>query len=179
MSPTGRQDSRVFAFRCGPVIREAIFLTVLAVVATAIAWAVRSDRLPLTADLEAYELEVAAPLLDIAEALVLFDEGDHLFIDTRSKRPDGSNTILGAFQVRAATFDDDLYELADTVYREDPIVLFGDGNLGGVAHVADLLLARGYVDISIMRGSVAAWLAAGGEISSFEPAPETAPEVGS
>lgn len=167
MSRTDQQPGRPWAFDPGLATREAALLVLLAIVAAAAAWGLRSDRLPLSADLATYELEITAPVLDIAEALTLFDEGDCLFIDTRSDRSDGSITILGAFPIRAASFDDDLYELADTVYPEDPLVLFGDGNLAGTAHVADLLLARGYADVRILRGSVEAWQDAGGEISAF------------
>lgn len=169
-----QKNLRPFAPRWAASCRQAALLLLLAAAGTAAVWAAREDRLPLAADRDFYELELPASLVDIPLALTLFDEGDRLFIDTRSDRTDPPVTIPGAFLIRAATFDDDLYELADTVYPEDPLILFGNGDLRRVAYVADLLLARGFEDILIMRGSLAAWLDQGGELS---PDPEYFPTV--
>ena len=77
----------------GPPLREAAFLFLLAAVAVAASWVVRPDRLPLVADARVYELELPAPLVDTATALGLFDEGVHLFIDTRDIEPGSAPTI--------------------------------------------------------------------------------------
>ena len=115
-------------------------------------------------------------MVEIPRALVLFEEGDRLFIDTRSDLTQGMNTILGAFRIRAAFFDDDLYELVDIVYPEDPVLLFGSGDLRKTILLAELLLARGFEDVLVMRGTVAGWHERGGEISTFVTESSTDPE---
>ena len=179
MTPIKQPELRFFSSDWRASCREAVLLFLLAVTATAVTWALRVDRLPLAADRDFYEVEAPAPLVGIPRALVLFDEGDRLFIDTRPDRTREKTTIPGAFLIRASSFDDDLYELADTVYPEDPVILFGDGDLRGVTHVADLLVSRGFEDVLIMRDSMAAWRDQGGEISSPGADPLSDPEEGS
>ncbi|MBU8869326.1 MAG: rhodanese-like domain-containing protein [Gemmatimonadales bacterium] len=146
-------------------IREAAIVVLITIAAATVTWVSRDNRLPLIADRDFYELELSAPLVDIPGAIALFNEGNYLFIDTRSSLTLEDDTIPGAFTIRALSLNDDLYELADTVYPEDPVILFGNGDLSGVAHVADLLLARGFEDILIMRGDLASWRNQGGETS--------------
>ena len=179
MVPNRQKEPRSFSFDWSASCRESALLLLLAAAVAAVTWVARDDRLPLAADPDYYEIEASAPLVDIPRALVLFDEGDRLFIDTRQDRTGATATIPGAFVIRAATFDEDLYELVETVYPEDPVILFGDGDLSGVALVADLLLARGFEDILIMQGDLARWRGQGGEISSPGPEPQAEPEEGS
>lgn len=143
----------------------------IAVLAAAVLWTVRADRLPLNADRQVYELEVPVPVVDVAEARDLFAAGNHLFVDTREG--ERQETVLGAFRIRADRFNDDLYDLVELVYPEDPIVLFGDGDLNGPVHVAELLLSRGFEDLVILRGSVTAWRKQGGEVSRPDPEAES------
>ena len=166
MTRPDQQDHPLFAPRWWASIREAALVILVAAAAAVFAWAVQSDRLPLVADRDFYELEAPAPLVDIPQALILFEEGDHIFIDTRPDGPEERDTIPGAFRIRAVTFDEDLYELTDIIYPEEPVILFGDGDLRGTAFVADLLLAREFENILILRGTVEAWREQGGEISS-------------
>ena len=62
--------------------REAFLLSILAILVTALTWTLRPDALPWSAEAEVYELELPAPLLSVDQALVLYDEGNHLFVDT-------------------------------------------------------------------------------------------------
>lgn len=157
---------------CPVAVRQAVALLLLSVVAAAALWLVRDDRLGLRADAAVYELEISVPVVDPQEALAIYDEGMRVFIDTRSDEEAGSGVIPGSFPIRAASFDDDLWEAGDFVYPEDPVLLYGGGNLGSVSLVADLLLERGFQDVLILRGGLAAWRDAGGEIS--EPLPKDA-----
>lgn len=150
--------------------RQAALLLALSVVATAVTWLLRSDRLPLRADPAFYELELAAPLVEAAEALRLFQAGDHLFIDTRPVVPGTEPTIPAAMPIRQESFDDDLLEVFDFLRPEDPLILFGDGNLNEVSNVAARLHDRGYQDLAILRGGLGAWRQAGGEITQPRPA---------
>jgi rhodanese-related sulfurtransferase len=157
-------------------LREAGLLLLVTAVLTAGSWLARPDRLPLSADPAVYELELAAPLLEIPDALALFDEGAHLFIDTRDLEPGSQPTISGAFVIRESTFDDDLLALFDDLFPEDPVILFGDGDLVGTNNVAGRLLARGFSDVQILRGGLQGWQAAGGDLGS--PYVPAAPEGG-
>ena len=165
---TRRASAPAFAPDWPAAFRQAAALLLVSVVLTAGLWALRDERLPLQAESEIYELEVPVPVVEIADALELYEIGDCLFVDVRPDDERGAGTIPGALRIRAASFDDDLYELADFVYPEDPILLFGTGDLTGPVHVADLMLSRGFEDVRILRGSVAAWSASGGEISPVE-----------
>lgn len=146
-------------------LREAGLLMLVALVATGLSWFMRSDGLPLRADPLAYELELAAPLVGIEEALALFEEGDYLFIDTRPRVEGEFQTIPGAFFIREDSFDDDLLEYFDFMTTEDNLVLFGDGDLFSVSNLAARLQDRDYSNLYILKGGLSAWEKAGGDIS--------------
>ena len=150
------------------ILREAALLLAVTAVVTCLTWAVRPDRLTLRADLTVYELELAAPLVQPAEALLLYDGGDVLFADTRAATA-GSGMIPGAFPLREETLDDDLLEVFDFVDLDTPLLLFGDGSLSGTSNVAGRLVERGFTDVRILAGGVAAWRDAGGEVRTAEP----------
>jgi rhodanese-related sulfurtransferase len=145
-----------------------VILVLAAAAVTAVTWYFRADPLPLRADPSYYELELAAPLVDPAGALLLFDEGNHLFVDTR---PDAATTIPGAFRVREATFDDDLLANFDFLTPNDPLVVFGDGSLAAASNVAGRLKERGYADVVILAGGLEAWRRQGGPLVTRENGP--------
>ena len=151
-------------------MRQAALLLGLAVLATAASWLLRSDRLSLRADPAFYELELAAPLIDATEALRFYEAGDHLFIDTRPVVPGSAPTIPAAMPIRQESFDDDLLEVFDFLRPEDPVILFGDGDLNAVSNVAGRLRDRGFQDLAILRGGLGAWRQAGGETTQPRPA---------
>ena len=144
---------------------QAVGLMVVTLVVTAFSWALRSDGLSWKADPTSYEMELSAPLVEIGEALRLFDEGDYLFIDTRRQAAEAELTISGAFIIREAFFDDDLLALMDDLYPEDPIILFGNGELSAVSNITNRLQSRGYENILILRVGVTGWEKAGGMVS--------------
>ena len=146
-------------------LREAGFLLLVAAAVTALSWVLRPDALPLRADPKVYEIELAAPLADIPEALVLYEEGEHLFIDVRPAAEGDFETIPGAFFIREESFDDDLLEYFDFMTTEDHLILFGDGDLFLVSNLAARLLDRGYTNLLILDGGLGAWKKAGGDIS--------------
>ena len=152
--------------------RQALLLLAVAALATAVSWAVRPDRLPLRADLTVYELELAAPLVQPADALLLYDEGDVLFADTRTGAEAGPG-IPGSFPLRLPTLDDDLLDVFDFVDLDTPLLLYGDGSLSATSSVAALLMERGYTDVRILAGGMTAWQKAGGAVRTVSP--EAAP----
>ncbi len=157
--------SALAEFHWSTSIREACLLFLLALVVTAISWVLRSEGLPLVADPVGYELELAAPLTVTEKALALYDEGDYLFVDTRPRTGGEFQTIPGAFFIREASFDDDLLEYFDFMTTDDHFILFGDGDLFPVSNIAARMKDRGYRNLFILKGGLAAWRGAGGEIS--------------
>jgi len=145
-------------------LREALWLLAAAAILTAASWALRNDGLPLRADPTFYNLELEAPLITPGEALAFYNEGLHLFIDTRPGNGLDQATIPGAFPVRQSSFDDDLLDLFDFIAPTDPLILFGDGNLLPISAIAARLKDRGYPEVSILDGGLDAWRKAGGPV---------------
>jgi rhodanese-related sulfurtransferase len=162
--PPGADDTRAPQSIWPASLQEAGILLIVALLAAGAWWARSPERLPLRADPAVYELELAAPLVDAAEARVFYDEGVHLFIDTRAQRT--GETIPGSLLIREATFDDDLLAHFDFMLPEDPLILFGDGDLSRTSNVAGRLQQRGFENLHILAGGLSAWKKAGGETST-------------
>lgn len=152
------------------VARQALLLLALSTVLAAGRWAFIGERLPLQADAADYELELAAPLIAVAPARRCYDEGVHLFIDTRESGPQLVDTVPGAFPIRPGSFDDDVLALLDIIVPEDRLILFGDGSLVAANNVAARLIKRGYGQVEILKGGLDAWRAAGGPLSPLSEA---------
>ena len=157
----------LFAPRRGLLTEAALVLAVAAALAAA-SWLVRTPRLSLAADVEAYALDLGFPVVDAAGALALYDANSHLFIDTRPVDPATAARIPGSLPIRLVSFDDDLIAVLDFMAPEDPLLLYGDGNLQILAAVAERLTGRGFTVLPLMRGSLPAWRAAGGPVSGGE-----------
>jgi len=153
------------SFRWSVSLKEAGLLLLVALVAMTASWILRSDGLPWKVDPTGYELELAAPLTGIDEALALYEEGDYFFVDTRGAVAGDFETIPGAFFIRADSFDDDILAYFDIMTPEDHFILFGDGDLLPVSTIAARMQERGYPNLFILKGGLAAWRRAGGEIS--------------
>ncbi len=158
-------NARVLLPPGGRLLREASFLLAMTCLLAIASWALRSDRLPLQASTAQYELDLPAPLLDLDQALRLYEAGTHLFVDIRPIDPATETRIPGAFAIRQDTFDDDLLAVSDFLYPEDPLVLYGNGNLQEVAAVAARFLERGYEQVFILSGGIDAWRLAGGPVT--------------
>ncbi len=146
-------------------VRQALLLLALSAALATGRWAFVGERLPLMADAADYELELAAPLIDVAQARRYYDEGVHLFIDTRASGPGIADSVPGAFVIRPGSFDDDMLALLDIIVPEDRLILFGDGSLALANNVASRLLQRGYPNVELLKGGLGAWRAAGGPLS--------------
>jgi rhodanese-related sulfurtransferase len=159
--------------RAWPAWRESAALLACATALAAAVWLVRQPRLPLRADEAVYAQELGYPLIDPAAAVALYRDNLALIVDTRAAGGDvaaggaaaaGGARVPGALVIREATFDDDLLALHDFLTPEDKLVLHGDGNLQVLAAVAARLARRGYTNLVLMRGDLAAWRAAGGPL---------------
>ncbi len=153
---------RIQPFPRARPLREAALLLALSLAAAGLSWAVRTPRLPLRADLSAYELDLGFPVVPAAEAVALFLENACVPVDTRPG--DQARRIPGSFSLRQETFDDDLRDVFDFLSPADPLLVYGDGNLLVAAAVAGRLRERGFTDLRLLQGSLEAWEQAGGEV---------------
>jgi rhodanese-related sulfurtransferase len=150
-------------FRPGSVTREAGLLLLVAVTLAVASWALRPPRLPLRADLELYELDLGFPVIDAVEAMASYEANTRIFIDTRPAGESGGR-IPGAIPISQARFEEELGEAFDFLLCEDPLLLYGNGNLLLIAAVASRLQERGFEDITLMSGGLESWRAAGGAL---------------
>lgn len=146
--------------------REALFLLGLALLLAAASWVIRTPRLPLRVDARIYRLDLGFPVLSPADALALYQAGEHLFIDLRDIDPAVAPHIPGSFPVRETSFADDLLAAREFLGPQEKVILCGDGNLPAAAALAARLRDRGYGDISLLEGDLSAWRRAGGSVSS-------------
>jgi len=156
--------ARVQRAASGRLLGEAGLIAAVALLAAALSWGLRSPRLPLAAARDVYEFELKQPLIGAAAALAHYEAGSHLFVDTRSGLAPGAPRIPGALPLRPERFEDDLAAAIDFIAPEEPIILYGD-RLQAAAAVASLLAERGYAELSLLEGGLAAWQAAGGPLS--------------
>jgi rhodanese-related sulfurtransferase len=150
-----------------PVI-QALRLLGISIVLGLLPWAVRGDRLPLLADATTYALDLPAPLVSVEQARRYYAEGSHYFLDTRPQEHAGSGAVPGSFVIREASFDADLEAAMDFLYPEDALILYGEDNPLPVGAVAARLQSRGYANLLILQGGLAAWRQAGGPLDDAE-----------
>lgn len=146
-------------------LRQAWRLVVLSVAVGLVLWALRPDRLPILAEADLYALDLPVPLISLMEARELYEEGHHVFVDTRPGDPDARAAIPGSFAIRETSFADDLAAVMDFIYPEDPLILYGAATPLPVAAVAARFLERGYTDVRILQGGLQAWRRDGGPLS--------------
>jgi len=154
----------------GRSLREAGLLLVAAVLLAALAWLVRTPRLPLRADPEIYRMELPAPPITPAEGTALYRQGRAIFVDTRPA-DEVRERIPGSFRLRQASFDADYRQLFQFAAPADSLVLYGDGNLSALAAPASRLSKRGYTHLFLLRGGLRQWRRAGGELAPAFPQP--------
>lgn len=157
------------------LLREAGLLLLVSLLLAGVSWLVRTPRLPLRADESDYAIRVDFPVVPAADALGFYDANSHIFIDARPGADD-HDAIPGSMAVRQDSFDDDLLEIHDFLMPEDPLLLYGDGNLLALAAVAARLQERGYSDLTLMEGGLVAWRKAGGPVNGTESSGENAHE---
>lgn len=162
-------STRTMAARTLAEARDLVLVTLALAI---VLWLVRPDRLPPAADPQIYALDLPVPLVSIPQALDLYEEGFHHFIDTRRGPARGRPTIPGAFVIREAEFAEDLEAAMAFVYPEDHLVLFGESSPLAVAPVAVRFLDRGYRHVRILQGGLPAWRQAGGPLDDGEAADE-------
>lgn len=153
----------------GVACRQAGRLLLLSLLIAGALWATRADRLPLLADPDVYALDLPVPLISLREARDRYEAGSALFVDTRRGEAGRRPTIPGSFVIRESSFADDLDAVMDFVYPEDDLILYGEATPLPVAAVAARFLARGYRNLWILQGGLAAWTKAAAPLRSKEP----------
>jgi len=134
-------------FKPRRLLGEAGLLLLTALLIAGAAWAVRTPRLPLATDATAYSMNIEFPLVGPAAAIAIHSADTHYFVDTRPEA--GGGHVPGSFSVRQDEFDDDVMALRDFLLPEDPLILYGDGDLLALAAVA-ARLNRGPVKWSLI-----------------------------
>ncbi len=127
-----------------------------------LAWAVNPDRLPLTADISSYELEINFDLVDAVDAVQMLNDNIVILVDVRSGEP--ALQLPGSFPVRQESFDNDFRDLFEFILPEDKLLLVGDGDLMILSAIAERVSERGYKNLVLMRDDISAWQQAGGEV---------------
>lgn len=150
------------------VVKQALVLLMIALVLAGILWLVHPEGLPLRADAEFYALDLSAPLVSVAEARESYETGTHYFVDTRAGAPEGRISIPGSFVIREHSLADDLAEVIDFLYPEDPVILYGNGGPLLVDAVAARMQDRGFTDVTILQGGLQAWRDAGHPVDGLE-----------
>jgi len=153
----------------GSLLREAGILLLITLLLATLTWVLRPPRLPQPADLAVYEMDLGFPVMDPVEAMAGYDDNTLIFVDTRSPDPLAPR-IPGAFSISQARFEEDLLEAYDFLMPEDPLLLFGDGNLLLISAVASRLQEKGFTDITLMSEGVEGWREAGGDLAETEEA---------
>jgi len=150
------------------VVKQALVLLMIALVLAGILWLVHPEGLPLQADAEFYALDLSAPLVSVDDAHDYYESGSHYFVDTRAGAPEGRISIPGSFVIREHSLADDLAEVMDFLYPEDPVILYGNGGPLLVDAVAARLQERGFLDVLILQGGLQAWRDAGHPVDGQE-----------
>jgi rhodanese-related sulfurtransferase len=152
-------------------LRQALLLLAISLAIAVGSWAVRGDRLPLRADPQVYALDLSVPLVSVDEARRYYDTGSHYFVDTRAGDPAARPVIPGSFTIREDSLATDLAAVMDFLYPEDPLILYGEDTPLPVDAVAARLSNRGYENLVILQGGLAAWREAGGPVTGEEASP--------
>jgi len=92
----------------------------------------------------------------------LFDSGQVLFVDARSHEDFNDGHIKGAVSLPVGQYDDRIDAFSKLHHLERPIVTYCSGRTCEDSHhLAQLLMERGYLNISVMIDGFPGWEAEG------------------
>lgn len=104
------------------------------------------------------ELEIG----DITHAKALYDTGQVLFVDARSSEDFNDGHIKGAVSLPVGQYDRQIDGFLDLYDLDRPIVTYCSGRTCQDSHhLAQLLMERGYMNISVMIDGFPGWDAEG------------------
>ncbi len=99
---------------------------------------------------------------DITHAKTLYDTGNVLFVDARSIEDYNDGHIKGAVPLPAGQYDEHIDAFLERYDLDRPIVTYCSGRTCQDSHhLAQLLMERGYLNISVMIDGFPGWEAEG------------------
>ena len=99
---------------------------------------------------------------DLSHAKTLYDTGNVLFVDARSMEDYLDGHIKGAVALPVGEYDDQIDAFLERYDLDSPIVAYCSGRTCEDSHhLAQLLMERGYMNISVMIDGFPGWEAEG------------------
>ena len=99
---------------------------------------------------------------DIMHAKSLYDSGNVLFVDARSMEDYNDGHVKGAIFMPVGEYDDQIDAFLELYDLDHPIVTYCSGRTCEDSHhLAQLLMERGYLNISVMIDGLPGWEAEG------------------
>jgi len=99
---------------------------------------------------------------DVTHAKALYDTGNVLFVDARSFEDFIDGHIKGAASLPVGQYDEQIDEFLELHDLDRPIVTYCSGRTCEDSHhLAQLLMERGYMNLSVMIDGFAGWEAEG------------------
>ena len=99
---------------------------------------------------------------DVTDAKTLYDSGNVLFVDARSREDYSDGHIKGAYSLPVGEFDEQIDKFLELFELDKPIVTYCSGRTCEDSHhLAQLLIARGYQNTSVMIDGFPGWEAEG------------------
>jgi rhodanese-related sulfurtransferase len=100
------------------------------------------------------ELEIE----DVTYAKTLYDSGNVLFVDARSREDYKDGHVKGAYSLPVGDFDEQIDEFLERFALDRPIVTYCSGRTCEDSHhLAQLLISRGYQNTSVMIDGFPGW----------------------
>jgi rhodanese-related sulfurtransferase len=99
---------------------------------------------------------------DVADAKTLYDSGNVLFVDARSREDYKDGHVKGAYSLPVGKFDEKIGKFLELFAPDRPIVTYCSGRACEDSHhLAQLLISSGYQNTSVMIDGFPAWEAEG------------------
>ena len=99
---------------------------------------------------------------DVTHAKTLYDTGHVLFVDARSFEDFNDGHVKGAVSLPVGQYDDQIDLFLEVHDLDSPIVTYCSGRTCEDSHrLAQLLMERGYMNISVMIDGFPGWEAEG------------------
>ncbi len=99
---------------------------------------------------------------DITHAKALYDSGKVLFVDARSMEDFTDGHIKGAVSLPVGQYDEHIDAFLERYDLDYPMVLYCSGRTCEDSHhLAQLLMERGYMNLSVMIDGLPGWRAEG------------------
>lgn len=99
---------------------------------------------------------------DVSHAKSLYDTGHVLFVDARSFEDFSAGHVKGAVSLPVGHFDEQIDGFLELYDLDRPIIAYCSGRTCQDSHhLAQLLMARGYINISVMIDGFPGWEAEG------------------